>query len=73
MHPEICVPLAENATAPDGATELVETVAVRVTDWLVLAGAGFGVANDVVVATDPGWTVTAVADEDDPVKFPSPA
>ena len=30
-HPEIALPFAENATVPEGATELVDTVAVNVT------------------------------------------
>lgn len=31
LQPAIVLPLAENATVPDGATELVETVAVNMT------------------------------------------
>jgi hypothetical protein len=57
-HPEITLPPTENATVPDGATELVETVAVNVTCWLVLAGDGLGAANDVVVVREPAEPTT---------------
>ena len=60
VQPYIGVPLAENATVPDGATlplVFVITVAVRVTFWLVAVGDGFGVASVVVVGVEPLTTV----------------
>jgi hypothetical protein len=71
-QPEMVVPLAENATVPDGVAELVDTVAVSMTAWLVLAGDGFGVARVVVVVAVTGWTFTVVAEDDEPVKLASP-
>jgi hypothetical protein len=58
VQPEIAEPLAEKATIPEGATELVETVAVNITGWLVLAGDGFGAASDVVVGVDEALPTT---------------
>ena len=76
-QPEITVPLAEKATVPAGVTlplVFVATVAVRETDWLVVAGDGLGVARAVVVGVGvAGWTVTVVAGEEEPAKLASPA
>jgi hypothetical protein len=58
VQPEIAAPLAKNATVPEGATELAETVAVNITAWLVLAGEGFGVASDVVVGVEVALPTT---------------
>ena len=68
--PELMVPLprevlpSKKATEPVGLPEVDVTVAVRVTDWLVVAGLGDAASEVAVACADAAFTVRdkAVAD-----------